>query len=81
MKEEISSENVFIVDALELYKNKVSVGHRDKEYISSEKWKCISSPTKSHHWLLNFTRIKQGFLVTSGICKYCNKNKIIVSKI
>jgi hypothetical protein len=48
---------------MEIRSIKVAV---NKEYITSDRWKCNKSPGGSHHWIIN------GYQMT---CKYCNDSK------
>jgi hypothetical protein len=38
----------------------------DREYISSDRWKCAKSPSGAHHWII------QNYQMT---CRYCNDVK------
>jgi hypothetical protein len=40
----------------------------DKEFITSERWKCDKSPSGAHYWMIH------GYEMT---CKYCACNKSI----
>jgi hypothetical protein len=40
----------------------------DKEYITSDRWKCEKSPSGAHYWII------YSYEMT---CKYCNGNKPI----
>jgi hypothetical protein len=38
----------------------------NKEYISSDRWKCEKSPTGAHHWIVH---------TYEATCKYCDQSK------
>jgi hypothetical protein len=40
----------------------------NKEFIASERWKCVKSPSGAHYWIIH------SYDMT---CKYCNNNKEI----
>lgn len=40
----------------------------NKEFISSNRWKCEKSPSGAHHWMI---------LSYEMTCKYCNDRKSV----
>jgi hypothetical protein len=40
----------------------------NKEYLSSERWKCEKSPSGAHHWIVRQCRMT---------CKYCCENRLV----
>jgi|WetSurMetagenome_2_1015567.scaffolds.fasta_scaffold1096662_1 hypothetical protein len=38
----------------------------DKEFIASDRWKCLKSPSGAHHWIINCDQMT---------CRYCRYSK------